>query len=79
MRASEANTVVANRVPFNLSVVGVHEHEGHCVWDLRYNSTTDIRSQLNFIDTRDTNLRAISSRHVIPTSVTATGLSALRQ
>jgi hypothetical protein len=26
-----ANTVVANRVPFNLNVVGVHEHEGHCV------------------------------------------------
>ena len=26
-----ANTVVANRLPFNLNVVGVHEHEGHCV------------------------------------------------
>ncbi|WP_169746764.1 hypothetical protein [Paraburkholderia terrae] len=52
-------------MPFDLSVFGAHEHEGHCVLGLRFNSTSDIRSQLNSTDTGGTNLRAISSRRAI--------------
>jgi Tn3 transposase DDE domain/Domain of unknown function (DUF4158) len=46
-----ACTAVANHVPFNMKVIGAHEHESHYVFDLLYNNTSDIRPQVHSTDT----------------------------
>ena len=50
-----ACTAVANHVPFNMKVIGAHEHESHYVFDQLYNNTSDIRPQVHSTDTHGTN------------------------
>ncbi|MDE2204120.1 MAG: transposase, partial [Burkholderiaceae bacterium] len=50
-----ANTMVANHVPVNATVIGTHEHESHYVFDLLYNNTSDIQPERHSTDTHGTN------------------------
>jgi TnpA family transposase len=46
---------VANHIPVNARIIGAHEHESHYVFDLLFNNTTSIQSQVHSTDTHGTN------------------------
>ena len=48
-------TLVANHIPVNARIIGANEHESHYVFDLLFNNTTDIQSDLHSTDTHGGN------------------------
>jgi len=48
-------TLVANNVPVNAKIIGANEHESHFVFDILYNNTSEIQSDLHSVDTHGTN------------------------
>jgi TnpA family transposase len=50
-----AYTLVANHIPVNAQIIGANEHESHYVFDILFNNTTDIQSDLHSTDTHGAN------------------------
>ena len=50
-----SHTLLANHVPINANTIGTQEHEGHYVFDVLYNSTTDIKPERHSTDTHGAN------------------------
>lgn len=50
-----AYTLVANHIPVNARVIGANEHESHYVFDLLFNNTTNVQSEIHSTDTHGTN------------------------
>jgi TnpA family transposase len=48
-------TLVSNNVPVNAKIIGANEHESHFVFDILYNNTSNIQSDLHSVDTHGTN------------------------
>jgi len=48
-------SLIANHVPVNAKIIGANEHESHYVFDLLFNNTTDLQSQVHSTDTHGTN------------------------
>ena len=48
-------TMVANHIPVNSQIIGANEHESHYVFDVLYNNTTDVQSEVHSTDTHGTN------------------------
>jgi len=48
-------TLVANHIPANARIIGANEHEGHYVFDILFNNTTDIQPEIHSTDTHGTN------------------------
>jgi len=48
-------SLVANHVPIQARIIGANEHESHYVFDILFNNTTDIQSQVHSTDTHGTN------------------------
>ena len=53
--AYTAYTLVANNIPVNAKIIGANEHESHFVFDILYNNTSEIQSDLHSVDTHGTN------------------------
>src|SRR5699024_6142538 len=47
-------TMVANHIPVNARIIGANEHEGHYVFDILYNNTTDIQPKMPSTDPHGT-------------------------
>lgn len=43
-------TLVSNHIPINAKVIGANEYEGHYIFDLLYNNTTDIHPVIHSTD-----------------------------
>ena len=54
-RGIVAYTLIANHIPVNARIIGANEHESHYVFDLLFNNTTSIQSQVHSTDTHGTN------------------------
>ncbi len=50
-----AYTLVANHIPVNAQIIGANEHESHFVFDILYNNTSQVQSQIHSTDTHGTN------------------------
>ncbi len=50
-----AYSLVANHVPINARIIGTHEHESHYVFDILYNTTTDVHPERHSTDTHGAN------------------------
>ncbi|MEQ9442752.1 MAG: Tn3 family transposase [Cyclobacteriaceae bacterium] len=48
-------TMVANHIPVNAKIIGANEHESHYVFDLLFNNSSDVQSQIHSTDTHGTN------------------------
>ncbi|MBU3158380.1 Tn3 family transposase [Clostridium frigoris] len=48
-------TLVANHVPVNAKIIGANEHESHYVFDILYNNTSDIQTDIHSTDTHGAN------------------------
>ena len=48
-------TLVANHIPVNAKIIGANEHESHYVFDILFNNTTDIQSDLHSTDAHGRN------------------------
>lgn len=48
-------TLVSNHIPVNAKIIGANEHESHYVFDILYNNTTDIQTDIHSTDTHGTN------------------------
>ena len=48
-------TLVANHVPINAKIIGANEHESHYVFDILYNNTSEIKSDLHSTDSHGKN------------------------
>ena len=48
-------TLVANHIPINAKIIGANEHESHYVFDLVYNNTCEIVSDILSTDTHGSN------------------------
>ena len=48
-------TLVANNVPVNAKIIGANDHESHFVFDILYNNTSEIQSDLHSVDTHGAN------------------------
>jgi len=48
-------TLVTNNVPVNATIIGANESESHYVFDILYNNTTDIQTEVHSTDTHGTN------------------------
>jgi len=48
-------TLVANHIPLNSRIFGANDHEGHYVFDILYNNTTDIQPTIYSTDTHGAN------------------------
>ena len=47
--------MVANHIPINAKIIGANEHESHYVFDLLYNNTSNIESDIHSTDTHGVN------------------------
>ena len=47
--------MVSNHIPVNAKIIGANEHESHYVFDILYNNTTDIQTDIHSTDTHGTN------------------------
>jgi len=59
-----AYTLVANHIPLNARIIGAHEHESHFVFDLLFNTTSDIHPTVHSTDTHGTNEVNFAILHV---------------
>src|SRR5262249_5606164 len=59
-----AYTLVANHIPLNARIIGAHEHESHFVFDLLFNTTSDIHPTVHSTDTHGTNAVNFAILHV---------------
>ena len=59
-----AYSMVANHVPVNAQIIGTNEHESHYVFDILFNNTTDIQSEVYSTDTHGTNEVNFALLHV---------------
>ena len=50
-----ACSLVANHIPINAKIIGANEHESHYVFDLLYNNTSNIESDIHSTDTHGVN------------------------
>ena len=48
-------SLVANHVPVNAKIIGANDHESHYVFDILYNTTSDIQPAVHSTDTHGTN------------------------
>jgi TnpA family transposase len=48
-------TLVSNHIPVNAKIIGANEHESHYVFDILYNNTSDIQTDIHSTDTHGTN------------------------
>ncbi len=48
-------TLVINHIPVNARIIGANEHEGHYVFDILFNNTTNIQPEVHSTDTHGTN------------------------
>lgn len=48
-------TLVSNHIPVNAKIIGANEHESHYVFDILYNNTTNIQTDIHSTDTHGTN------------------------
>ena len=48
-------TLVTNHIPVNARIIGANEHESHFVFDILFNNTTNIQSDIHSTDTHGTN------------------------
>jgi len=48
-------TLVANHVPINAKIIGANEHESHYVFDILFNNTSEIKSEIHSTDTHGAN------------------------
>lgn len=48
-------TLVSNHIPVNAKIIGANEHESHYVFDILYNNTSDIQTDVHSTDTHGTN------------------------
>lgn len=50
-----AMTLVVNHIPVNSKLIGAHEYEGHHVFDLLFNNTSEVQPDILSTDTHGTN------------------------
>jgi len=50
-----AYTLVANHIPVNARIIGANEHESHYVFDILFNNTSKIQSDIHSTDTHGSN------------------------
>jgi len=48
-------TLVSNHIPVNAKIIGANEHESHYVFDILYNNTSDIQTDIHSTDTHGAN------------------------
>ncbi|MBU3093593.1 transposase [Clostridium sp. CF011] len=48
-------TLVSNHIPVNAKTIGVNEHESPYVFDILYNNTSDIQTDIHSTDTHGAN------------------------
>ena len=50
-----AYTLVANHIPVNARIIGANEHESHYVFDILFNNSSQVQSDVHSTDTHGTN------------------------
>jgi TnpA family transposase len=50
-----AYSLIANHIPVNARIIGANEHESHYVFDLLFNNTSDVQSEIHSTDTHGSN------------------------
>jgi hypothetical protein len=58
-------------VPINARVIGTHEHESHCVFDLPFNNTSDIKPERHSTPHEDRPGQVVKPLPAVPASVAA--------
>ena len=59
-----AYRMVANHGPVNAQIIGANAHESHYVFDILFNTTTDIQLEVHSTDTHGTNEVNFALLHV---------------